>query len=189
MPIGARFARYFNPVLDALRALGGSARPGEVCDWIAEHLRITAEERDQENPSGGSKFENDVAWARLYLVRSGYLDSSRRGVWSLTEQGRNAETLSDDQIAEVIRVVQALVAPDPGVSVPTDDQIEQVVIQQAEQAAPEDVSGSYREQILEILLDLPPAGFERLCQRLLRESGFQQVRPKFLQAPIKFDLA
>jgi len=177
MLIRARFARYFNPVLDALRALGGSARPGEVCDWITERLGISEEERDKENPSGGSQFENDVAWVRLYLVRTGYLDSSRRGVWSLAEQGRNAQNLSDDQIAQIIRAAQALPAAGPREAPPpTDAQIEQVVIQQAERMAPEDVSRGYREQVLDILLSLPPQGFERLCQRLLRESGFQQVK-------------
>ncbi len=35
--------------------------------------------------------------------------------------------------------------------------------------------GSYREQLLTILKSLPPAGFERLCQRPLREAGFEQV--------------
>lgn len=33
----------------------------------------------------------------------------------------------------------------------------------------------YRAEILELLLNLPPAGFERLAQRLLREAGFIQV--------------
>jgi restriction system protein len=104
MPVSrARFAKYFNPVLDALRALGGSARPAEVCNWIAEHLGISQTERDRENSGGGSQFENDVAWARFYMVRTGYLDSSTRGVWSLTEQSRTAGTLSDEQIAEIIR--------------------------------------------------------------------------------------
>ena len=36
-------------------------------------------------------------------------------------------------------------------------------------------SKDYRSETLDILLSLPPAGFERLAQRLLRESGFTQV--------------
>ena len=36
--------------------------------------------------------------------------------------------------------------------------------------------GSYREAVSARLLALPPAGFERFCQRLLRESGFEEVR-------------
>jgi restriction system protein len=58
----------------------------------------------------------------------------------------------------------------------TEEQLERVVTEQAESAAPEEVSGNYRERALEILQSLPPQGFERLCQRLLRESGFQQVK-------------
>ncbi|MEO6062127.1 MAG: restriction endonuclease, partial [Thermoflexales bacterium] len=34
----------------------------------------------------------------------------------------------------------------------------------------------YRAEILGILLALPPNGFENLSQRLLRESGFTQVK-------------
>ena len=33
----------------------------------------------------------------------------------------------------------------------------------------------YRTRLIEILQGLPAAGFERLCQRLLREAGFEQV--------------
>src|SRR5882724_154758 len=112
MPIGSRFAQYMNPILDALRQLGGSARPGEVYDWVAQRLGIPDAVRNEKNKSGGCRFENEVAWARFYLVRSGYLDSSRRGVWSLTEQGRSAAPLSDEQIADIIRQVQAQGAED-----------------------------------------------------------------------------
>jgi len=34
---------------------------------------------------------------------------------------------------------------------------------------------THKEKFLEILRNLPPSGFERICQRLLRESDFQQV--------------
>lgn len=36
-------------------------------------------------------------------------------------------------------------------------------------------ANDHRAEILELLLNLPPAGFERLSQRLLREAGFIQV--------------
>lgn len=175
MSLGSRFARYMNPVLDALRDLGGSARPGEVCDWVAEHLQLSAAQLAENNRSGGSRFENDVAWARFYLVRTGYLDSSRRGVWSLTEQGRNAKTLSDDEINDIIQKVQTSESTS-GDSQRSEEQLEKAITEQAEEAAPVDVPRGYRERTLEIMQSLPPQGFERLCQRLLRESGFQQVK-------------
>ena len=174
-PIGGSFTQYINPVLDALRNLDGSARPAEVYDWIAEHLPISDTERAERNRSGESRFENDVAWVRFYLARAGYIDSSRRGVWSLTESGRSCGTLSDGQISSLIRTVQTQV---PEVRAPSisDEQIDEEVSKQVEQTPPECINRGYRELTLEILQSLPAHGFERLCQRLLRESGFQQVK-------------
>lgn len=169
-----RFGRYFNPVLEALRSLGGSARPGEVYDWIAERLGLSEADLAIENQGGGSRFENDVAWARFYLVRTGYLDSSKRGVWSLTEKGRNACPLSEEQIREAVRQSQALRAPKAPAQ--SEEQLEEAVAEQTEDVAPADVPRGYREQLLDLMQSLPPQGFERLCQRLLRESGFQQVK-------------
>jgi restriction system protein len=37
------------------------------------------------------------------------------------------------------------------------------------------ISTDYRNSVLDLLVKLPAAGFERLCQRLLREAGFTQV--------------
>ena len=176
MPIGGRFTRYMNPVLDALRSLGGSARPPEVYDWIAEHLPVSDAERAERNRSGGSRFENDVAWVRFYFARAGYIDSSRHGVWSLTELGRSCGSLSDEQISSLIRAVQTQ-APEGGDQPQiSEEQIDLAVSMQIEQASPETIDRGYRELALEIMQSLPPAGFERLCQRLLRESGFQQVK-------------
>ncbi len=93
---GAQFTRYFGPVLDALRGLGGSGTPDEVVARVATDLDLSDDTQNELLPSGGSRFRNQVAWARFYLVREGLLDSSRRGIWSLTDQGRNA-TLSLEQ--------------------------------------------------------------------------------------------
>lgn len=35
------FVKWFGPVLDALRALGGSAKPKEITQWIGENLNIS----------------------------------------------------------------------------------------------------------------------------------------------------
>ena len=181
MPVGSRFSRYFNPVLQALRELGGSGRPAEVRDWVANHLRVSEAERQVQNEGGVLQFDNDVAWARFYLVKNEYLDASKRGVWSLTDKGRTATTLSDAQQYEIIKAVQALSAAgrseraeiaDQSVAAPDALPVE-------EHLPPETGSaeiGSHRERVLEIMKSLPPAGFERLCQRILREAGFQQVR-------------
>ena len=163
---GAQFVRYFGPLLDALRALGGSGTPDEVVERIATDLKIPDEVQNEVLSSGEARFRNQVAWARFYLVREGLLDSSKRGIWSITERGRGT-SLSPEQAREVFRKwvhffqgerkkAKAQVPAEPGV---------------AESETPTNI----HNQLIDVLLKLPPAGFERLSQRLLREAGFVQV--------------
>lgn len=166
---GAQFIHYFGPLLDALRGLGGSGSPGEVSDRIAADLRLSDEVLNEVISSGESRFRNQVAWARFYLVREGFLDSSKRGVWSLTDRGR-VTNLTPEQARKIflkwVRIFQEQRRA-------KDAQLEPVEEQVAEGtgATPKD----HRAEVIELLLNLPPAGFERLAQRLLREAGFTQV--------------
>ncbi len=164
---GPQFVRYFGPVMNALKQLGGSARPAEVRDIIVEQLKISDAEQSQTLTSGESRFNNQVAWARFYLVKADYIDSSVRGVWSLTEKGREAN-LTQEQAVSLFKRIHQEFQDEESVSVsPT-----QSVIPQEAPAPDED---NYRSQLMTLLLEIPPEGFERLCQRLLRESGFERV--------------
>ncbi len=166
---GAQFLHYFGPLLDALRELGGSGTPDEVVEQIASDLKLPDDLQNELLPSGELRFRNQVAWARFYLVQEALLDSSKRGVWSLTERGR-ATHLSLEQARQIrvkwVRVFQErrrkaqTLSPEP--------MPEQLV---------EDVSplDAYRKQVLELMQELPPAGFEQLCQAILREAGFVEV--------------
>ena len=97
---GAQFVRYFGPLLDALRGLGGSGTPDEVVERIASDLKLSDDVQNELLPSGEPRYRNQVHWARFYLVREGLLDSSRRGVWSLTERGRST-TLTYQQAHQI----------------------------------------------------------------------------------------
>ena len=166
---GAQFVRYFGPVLDALRKLGGSGKPDEVMEQIATDLALSDEIQNDLLPSGESRFRNQVSWARFYLVREGLVDSSKRGVWSLTERGR-ATSLTNVQGREIflrwVRIFQTQRKAKAPVAEPIAEQVAE-----ATGAPPKD----YRTETIEILLGLSPSGFERLSQRLLREAGFTQV--------------
>ena len=165
---GSQFVRYFGPLLDALRGLGGSAKADEAVDRVADDLKLSDETLNETLSSGGSRFRNQVAWARFYLVREGLIDSSKHGVWSLTEKGFKTQ-LGPDQSRELflkwVKIFQAQRKQKEA----TEPAAEQI----AEGTGA--ISKDYREEVLEILLALPPAGFERLSQRILREAGFTQV--------------
>lgn len=165
---GAQFLQWFGPLLDSLRALGGSGTPDEVVDKIAATLKLSDEQLNEVLPSGELRFRNQVAWARFYLVREGLLDSSRRGVWSLTGKGRSTSLTSDDSRAIFLKWVK--IFSEERKRKKGEAEPEGQVVEGA--GAP---SRNYREKVLEILRALPPEGFERLSQRLLRESGFTQV--------------
>ncbi len=163
---GPQFVRYFQPVIDALIQLGGSGRPEEVEETIADQLGLSEEERNEQIPSGQSRFSNKVNWARFYLVKAGLIDSSTRGVWSLTEKGRTT-SLTVEQALDLFHQIHK-----PFTLGRRKSKVEKIT--EEETATPEDVS--HRSALLVTLLNLPAAGFERLCQRLLRESGFEKVQ-------------
>lgn len=169
----SKVSRYINPVLTALEELGGSARPTEVCSYITEKLHLSEEELSQQKKAGGSVFENHVAWARFYLAKTGYIDSSKYGVWKLTEKGRAVQELSDIEITQIRRTVQEQTKAQKQQN-ENGETAKNIAESEEDLLEPETIS-NYKEELLTLLLTLSPAGFERLCQRLLRESGFQQV--------------
>jgi len=168
-----RFVAYLWPVIEALKQLGGSARPAEVRDQIVKNLRISDAMQAETTPGGTPRFDNRLAWARFYLAKAGIIDSSARGVWTLTDRGRSLNSLSQEEALKLVRRVRAqfhVDGDDAGAIVSAEDSVA---------APPQDAvpsaSINYRQQLIEILRNLPPPGFERFCQRLLRESGFQEV--------------
>ena len=166
---GTKFLRFFGPLLDALRKLGGSGTPDEVAEQVAIDLGLSDEVQNELLPSGGLRYRTNIAWARFYLVREKLLESSKRGVWSLTESGRNAQ-LTAEQAGEIFsKWVKVFDEQRRAKNANEEPLVEQI----AEGSGTP--SSDYRSETLDILLNLPPAGFERLAQRLLRESGFTQV--------------
>ncbi len=61
-----RFYKYFGPLLDALRDLGGSGTPDEVAERIASNMRLPDEAQNDLIASGQSRFRNQVAWTRYW---------------------------------------------------------------------------------------------------------------------------
>lgn len=106
----AEFVRWFAPLLDALRELGGSASPREASDKIAEMMKVPDAIRNEGLKSGQERFHNQVQWARQYLAWEGSIDSSQRGVWSLTARGRSTRLSEADSQDIFLRRVRRHVA-------------------------------------------------------------------------------
>lgn len=92
----AAFLRWFAPLIQALRDLGGSGTPAEARAKIIENEQLSEDEiNETRGKNNVNKFENEVAFARSYLVNAGYIDKSVYGIWTLTEAGKSVDMTSE----------------------------------------------------------------------------------------------
>jgi len=164
----AEFVKWFGPLLDALRQLGGSAKPREASDKIAENLNLNDDKLNELLDSGQSRFYNQVAWARQYLAWEGLLDTSQHGIWALSAKGEETR-LNDSQSREIFLKWVDIHRK------ARKNKSEKEIIRSQEESEPDDIEPTKKTDLLQVLQNLTPTGFERICQRLLRESGFENV--------------
>ncbi|MBN1317443.1 MAG: Mrr restriction system protein [Anaerolineales bacterium] len=107
---------------------------------------------------GQTKVEYRLAWTRTYLKKFGVLENSSRGVWALTPKGRQIDGVDSDEVKRFVR---------------EKDRAARIISAEEELEFEEETN--WRDELLETLLQMDPSAFERLVQRLLRESGFIQV--------------
>lgn len=93
----AAFLKWFRPLLEALKELGGTATPSDVRRKIIEDEELSEEYISEvRGKSEVNKFANELAFARNYLVYEGLIDGSERGIWKITEAGRNIEMTEEE---------------------------------------------------------------------------------------------
>lgn len=174
----ANFIQWIPLLLDALRALGGSAESREAADWIANAANVPPEEREKRNKNGILRFENQVHWARQYLVWEGLIDSSRRGIWTLTPVGAKSH-LTEEQSRDLVKRIAKLRSKKTSSHAKPTDGVEQVIEPESqitgEVAEIESPELAEENELLLVLQSLAPDGFERLCKRLLHEYGLERV--------------
>ncbi len=163
-----KYDDLFNPVLEAIHTLGGSGSTEEIDDQVATILKLSEDQVNEIHRGSTSKLKYRLAWARNYLKRFGLLENSTRGIWSLTEEGSKTTKVDQDVVRR--RVV-------------TEDRLLRLNKKNDKQLDPQEISEideeiqnfTWREKVIEYLQEISPSSFERLCQRLLRELGFQNV--------------
>lgn len=164
------FDALMNPLLNALFALGGSGSIDEIYDKVIEIEKISEEISSvPHNPDKSNMTEVDyrLAWARTYLKKYGFLENSSRGVWALTKLAKEKKQVSPQDVVKTVREADKL-ATKPNKKAKN----EQIELEDID--APE--TQGWREELYRVLTkEVSADAFERLTQRLLRESGFVQV--------------
>lgn len=159
MPVPT-FDKLFNPLLEAMRQLGGSASISEKEDKVAELLKLSDSEASEIHRGNRTKLSYRLAWGRNYLKRAGLLENSARGVWALTALGKAIGKVDATALNRSVKTLD-----------PTGETDEGAALEKG--AAPPELR--WEDEALETIKQIAPKSFEILCQRLLRESGFIQV--------------
>lgn len=153
------------PILEALKILGGSGSIEEINEKVYEVAKISQEtlEIPKDESSLQLKIDYRLAWARTYLKKYGLLANSSRGIWSLIDNDVDTSKIDYREIVKSVREETKKNSDE------NPNENDYKVSEEIE------ANIGWKDQLLAVLLKIEPSAFERLCQRLLRESGFIQV--------------
>ncbi|MBI5775222.1 MAG: restriction endonuclease [Verrucomicrobia bacterium] len=168
-----RREQLMNPVVTALKQLGGSGSVDEINNQVIEHMKLPEDTltvlHDPQN-SNQTELQYELAWARTYLKRVGILVNRGRGLWALTEK---ADSISVVNGAEILRTVHRQVRQE---RLEKEKEKSNKSSEELPEADTPEEALLWRTKLHHLLTKkLTPAAFERLIQRVLRESGFIQV--------------
>lgn len=150
-----------------VKELGGSATIDEMNEHVVEAENFTEPQQAVlHNEGPRTEIEYRLAWARTYLKGMGALHNSERGVWSITDAGRGYSAQDVERRHHEYRL-----------SLRAARKKRKQAERQAELEAPmeegdDGQARDWKEQLIELLLGLPPDRFEHLARRLLLEAGF-----------------
>ncbi len=136
----------------------------ELSEQVAADLALSDEILDIPHKDGPqSEVDFRAAWARTHLKLVGAVDNTSRGIWTITEGGRRIQ--SEQQVRELIRLERAKRHK------AKQERTAELDVEDDDATDAQDWS----EVLLGIVRRMEPDAFERLCQRVLRESGFIKV--------------
>ncbi len=161
------------PALQAVIGLGGSASIAELDAAVIEQVDIKTDVQGVLHGDGPmTEIQYRLAWARTYLKGMGLLTNSQRGVWSVTERG---ETVTEDELPALRTDYIATVAAKRKKNKKKKSKGAQSDLDNEIDVAEAEAEADWKDALLDTLLSMSPHGFERLAQRLLRESGFSSA--------------
>ncbi len=149
----------------------------ETADALAREFGLTDEERSQLLPSGSQTvFTNRVAWAKAHFKRAGLIEPTRRGIYRITDLGRDVLRQNPQRID--LRFLDQF----PGYREfrrSTRKAVESEVLPDSEMTPEEHIAFGYQQirdeladQLLQKVKESPPEFFEQLVINLLVAMGY-----------------
>ena len=135
------------PLLEVLVELGGQGKPKEIYPLVTKKFpEIREEDLAETLLSGGNKWTNRIQWVRQKLIEKDEVYSPSRGIWAITDKGRQRVKRKE----------------------PSERTVNFVELH-------EDYEASFRSQLLDKLNELTPRQFELFARKLLQAYGFVNV--------------
>jgi restriction system protein len=179
MPI-PDYQSLYRPLLE-LAADGQEHVFKDAVEHLAQRFKLTPEERELLIPSRGQRLlENRVGWGRTYLVKAGLLEAPRRGVFRITDRGRQAvaaaQPINNRFLRQFPEFIEFL-APKEDEALEAMPEAEQA---EATETTPEElIESGYQQlhralasELRERVRSCSPAFFERLVVELLVAMGY-----------------
>lgn len=150
----------------------------EIKDTIANRLSVSNAERQELLPSGRQAiFDNHVGWAGTYLKKAGLIANPSRGIYELTEQGKQVldshPTVIDNSFLTRFDSFRQFISAEPTSKKPTiaesqEDQTPQDAIDFAYQK----INRALADDLLAEILKQPASFFEKMVVQLLENMGY-----------------
>ncbi len=163
---GPQFLKYVNPILTILQSNGGAGNSSSVIEQVIEDLNITEDELAVTTSNGQSRIRNQIQWARFYLFKGGMIDNTQRGIWRLTKEGLETK-FSDIDVYNMFKSIHK------GAGKIKSNKAEIKNKSKFDDSTTEDEEHSIK--LLDLIKNLSPSGFEKLCKRLLTEIGIHDI--------------
>lgn len=162
---------YMPRIVLALRDMDGVGKAAAVKEWIVATM---TESKEQINEtvldSGVPKYQNDIQWARMFLVNANMLEPmaiSGRGVWKLTPSGLSTPVDADSMAkVYVLATKKGKKAKSETQAAPGEDD-QQLGLPGLD---------SWEHHLKGLLTTMPHQGFERLCAEIMTKNGLHATR-------------
>ena len=149
---------------------------------IADDFGLTDAERVELLPSGTqTRFVNRLCWAKIHLERAGLVNRVRRGVFTISDEGRRVLATNPTALDvafldryESYRAFRQLRSseddspPDAAALPAVSDETPDAILMKAHEALDKELAA----QLLDEIIDRSPVFFERLVVDLMKAMGY-----------------
>jgi restriction system protein len=175
---------YQSLMLPLLKLLsdGQEYKYRNIIEELAKEFQVTDNERKELLASGNQPiFDNRVGWAKTYLKKAGLLNSPKRATFVITDEGRKTLAQNLQRIdAKYLRKFPTFIDFQNGSKTNNEiDEDESTIIETNSQTPEESLDKAYQRirkslasELLNKVVELSPAFFERLVVELLVKMGY-----------------